>query len=220
MKTSTTCGPLAVLAGIAFASSANAGVISQADLAEVSNQVIDVDGVSTTVSSTPKRLQRKTVNGVTGMGIKGGNVNGEIDKYESMNFSFDAPVVVDGLTIAFLYDDGQFGDQPAEIARVVVDGDAYTLSVTGPTTAVWAGLGLVENISIATEAGGGAWRVSGDDIFGGAISSLTLESGNPGRKAKYADFSFVSLSTAVPAPGTAAMLGLGGLVAVRRRRSA
>ncbi len=217
MKNTIAMGAVVALAGAAV-TSANAGVIDQADLVEgVNFQQLDVDGVTVTVTTDHGNTKRKTVNGVTGVGVSGGAVNGEIDKREALNFEFHSPLVVDEITVAFLYDDGQFGDQPAEVADFVTDLGTYTLQVTGPTTATWTGGGLVENMSIATEAGGGAWTIAGD-LFGGEISSLSLVSGNPGKKAKYADFSFVSLN-AVPAPGSAALMGLGGLAIARRRRA-
>ena len=223
MKTFTTAAAAVVaLSAGSFASTAGAGVINQLDLLEgVTTQNVTFDTVNTTVTTEHGTTKRKTVNGVTGMGVSGGSVNGEIDNCESLTFTFDEAVRVDELVISFLYNDGEFGDQPAEVASIVSNLLAGTLSVTGATTATWTGLGDVENVSVATEAGGGAWRISGDDIFGGAITSLTLSSGNPGWKGKYADFSFVSLSgTPTPTPGATALLGLGGLTLARRRRNA
>lgn len=216
MKTLPLCGAMVALAGLApFAS---AGVLTYTDLGEgLSSQVVDFGGVPTTVTTAYGATKLKTVNGVTGMGISGGTVDGEIDNCESMTFSFDSNVSVDELTISFLYNDHEFGDHPAEVARIVTDDFVGTLTVTGPTTAVWTGGGTVTNVSVATEAGGGAWTLSGD-LFGDDISFLRLESGNPGHKGKYADFSFVSMS-GVPTPGTAALLGLGGALCVRRRRA-
>ncbi|MEQ8770136.1 MAG: hypothetical protein RIB60_06465 [Phycisphaerales bacterium] len=203
---------------VSAAGTAHAGVLTQADLAEgVSYQELAIDGVTVTVTTDDGVTKRKTVNGVTGVGVSGGTVNGEIDTREALNFDFASPLAVDEITIAFLYDNGQFGDHPAEVADFVTDLGTYTLQVTGPTTATWSGGGMVENMSIATEAGGGAWTLSGD-LFGGAISKLSLVSGNPGSQATYADFSFVSLN-AVPTPGAAALLGLGGLALARRRRA-
>ncbi|MEZ6244003.1 MAG: PEP-CTERM sorting domain-containing protein [Phycisphaerales bacterium] len=216
MKTATLL--CAVIGGAFACSTASADVLSYLDLTEgVSSQTLDIGGVQVDVHTSPRVMKLKTVNGITGMGIKDGSVTGEIDGNEYMKFEFDTAVTVDCLEIAFLYDNHQFGDHPAEIARVITDISDDTLMVTGPTTAVWSNSGVVVNLSIATEAGGGYWRISGDDIFGGEITSLKLKSGNPGDKGKYADFSFVKMSV-VPTPGTAFLLGTGALATSRRRR--
>ena len=215
-----TCMILGAIGAAVAAPSALAGILHHSDLALVSNQVVDFDGVQTTVTSTPNPLQRKTVNGVTAIGINKGNVSGEIDGNEKMKFAFDQGMIIDEITIAFLFDDGQFGDQPAEVARISTDQLTGILSVTGPTTATWTANGTVQNLSVATERGAGVWRVFGEDLFGGAITTLELSSGNPGNKARHGDFSFVSLGgTVIPAPGSVALLGMGGLLAARRRRA-
>lgn len=220
MKTFAIIGAVAALTTGSFVSGANAGVITQLDLAEgVTNQNVMLGDVATTVTAQNGFTQRKTVNGITGMGVSRGSVAGEIDGHESLTFDFAEAIFVDELVISFLYDNGQFGDHPAEVARFITDALDATLQVTGPTTANWTGFGTVENVSVATEQGGGAWRLSGEDIFGGPITSLTLLSGNPGDRGHLADFSFVSLSGAVPTPGTAALMGLGGLALARRRRA-
>lgn len=216
MKTRTLCGAVVALAGLApFAS---AGILNQSDLLQgLSSQAVSTGDSIVTVTTTNGVTKRKTVNGVTGMGISGGSVDGEIDGCESMTFAFDAPTTVDELTISFLYNDHEFGDHPAEVAKIIAGDFVGTLTVTSATTAVWTGGGSVTNLSIATEQGGGEWQLTGD-LFGGEISSFTLLSGNKGSQAKYADFSFVSLHT-VPTPGAAALLGLGGVLVTRRRRA-
>ena len=82
-----------------------------------------------TVSADPREFSRKTVGaGVdesTGVGVSGGNVTGEIDpngaggvSSEKISFVWDVPVIVDSLSISFLYPDGQFGDDGNEQALV------------------------------------------------------------------------------------------------------
>ncbi len=216
MKTATLL--CAAVAGVMTCSAANADVITYLDLTEgVSSQTLFVDGVQVDVSTWPRDMQLKTVNGVTGMGIERGAVGGEIDGYEHMKFEFHEDVVINCLEVAFLYDEGEFGDRWAEIARVLTDISDDTLTVTSDTTAVWTNSGTVINLSVANESGGGHWRVEGDDIFGGAVSSVKLKSGNPGFKGKYADFAFVKMGV-VPAPGTAFLFGAGALATARRRR--
>lgn len=213
---------IAAFAGLmlATAASANADVISYTDMAPgFTSQAFPIGDFMVDVTASPGGTQLKTVNGVTAMGVAGGNVNGEIDGSEFMVIAFDAPVIVTSLEIAFLYDNNQFGDHPAEIARVVTDISDDLLSVTGHTSADWTGAGSVVNLSPANEQGGGSWRISGDDIFAGPVTYFMLRSGNAGDRAKYADFSFVSASfRAVPTPGSIAMLGAGTLLIARRRR--
>lgn len=216
MKTATML--CAAVAGAITCSGADAGVIDYLDLTEgVSSQTLFVDGIQVDVSTWPRDMQLKTVNGVTGMGVERGAVSGEIDGWEFMEFEFHEAVVINCLEVAFLYDEGEFGDKWAEIARVLTDISDDTLTVTSDTTAVWTNSGTVINLSIANESGGGHWRIEGDDIFGGAVTKVKLKSGNPGHKAKYADFAFVKMGV-VPTPGTTALLGVGALAAVRRRR--
>ncbi len=216
MKIATTL--CAVVAGAFTCSAANADVISYLDLTEgVSSQTLFVDGVQVDVSTWPRNMELKTVNGVTGMGIDRGAVDGEIDGWEFMKFEFDQAVTINRLELAFLYDEGEFGDRWAEIARVLTDISDDTLTVTSDTTAVWTNSGVVVNLSVANEQGGGYWQISGDDIFGGAVTKVKLKSGNPGFLGKYSDFSFVKMGV-VPAPGTAFLFGAGALATARRRR--
>jgi hypothetical protein len=212
-----------VLTAAAFAASAapvESFSLGQHEISTGVNSMLIGKGVMDVLATTSVRdFARKTVNGVTGVGVRGGSVSGEIDREEVVSFYFDGPVAVSELQISFLYDNGQFGDNPAEKALISTDLGDFYLSVVGPDTAAWTGSGTSENLSLATEAGGGHWRLSGENIFGGAITELHLSSGNPGKGGRFGDFSFVSLNAGlVPTPGAVALLGLGGLTAAKRRR--
>jgi MYXO-CTERM domain-containing protein len=86
-----------------------------------------------------------------------------------------------------------FNSLPARITVTLADGSSYIASTTGPTDFV----GFISN--------------------GAAISSLTMAASDtaPGDIYVTAD----NMYFGVPAPGCAALVGLAGLVAGRRRRN-
>ena len=56
-------------------------------------------------------------------------------------------------------------------------------------------------------------------LFGGPITQMKLDPVDEGAWPFFSEFTFKGMTiTAVPAPGTVALAGLGGLAAVRRRR--
>lgn len=181
---------------------------------------ISSGGVSITADAAPRAFKAKTVNSVTGVGISGGAVDGEIDGDESISFSFSKPVRITSFSVAHLYAKPHFGDNPDEVATVDVGFASYDLAVTSTTTALWGGFGSVLNDSVASEAGGGAWTVFGSDLFGGLVTDITFRSGNPGSQGKYSDFTFVQLGfEVIPLPSAAglALVGLGAAASLRRR---
>lgn len=185
--------------------------------------------------SSPRVFAHKSNLGFTGLGVKNGHVNGEIDgKGESITVTFAAPVILSEIVLGHLFAVGNYGDQVSEVARIEVLGAADTfvagdLGVVTATTATWSGSdGAVTNLSPGLQGSGGLWAIA--DPFGTlaveAIRFYPITVGSA-KKAHNSDFSFVSLSgaaapgTAVPEPGTAALLGLGlgGLAVAGRRRA-
>lgn len=184
--------------------------------------------------SSPRAFAHKSNLGFTGLGVKGGYVSGEIDgKGESITVTFAAPVILSEIVLGHLFAVDNYGDQVSEVARIEVLGtaDAFVagdLSVVTGTVATWSGSdGVVTNLSPGLEGSGGLWAIA--DPFGTlAVQAIRFHPITVGsaRKAHNSDFSFVSLSgaaagTAVPEPGTAALLGLGlgGLAVAGRRRA-
>lgn len=178
----------------------------------------DVGSVHIDSVSYSGTFKAKTVGGVTGVGVSGGSVDGEIDNDEYILFSFSSPVYVTSLSLAHLYTAGHYGDLVNEIARVETNLGSFDLEAASAYAGLWSGLGTVINDSAAIEGHGGAWTVFGDDIFGGPITWLRLQSGNPGGSPK-GDYGFVAMSVAlVPGPAAFPLLLTLALIGGRRRR--
>lgn len=161
-------------------------------------------------------------------------VNGEIDTGPSVFFTFDEAVTLSELTVAWLFPDGQYGDNGDEVASFrtydAADNvlDTFTLRATGFTTAVFSAPGVVTNLHRAEAPDDGVWRIAGLDLFG-AFTKLELSGSlltNTSGNSSGSDFSFVSArgATVVPVPAALPMfiLGIGaiGLVAKRRKKRA
>ena len=215
---------------------------SSIDVPGLPTQTFVFGSTSMDVVADPRAFSRKTVgtgaNVSTGVGIAGGNVDGEIDPNgaggaisESISFLWDDPVVIDSLNISFLYPSGEFGDvvnERALISVLPVIGPEilYYLTATGATTGTWTGGGLLSNVTLAQDgspgpAGGGEWNVSGD-LFGQPIIALVLRSGSasPGASKK-SDFSFVALegsNVSVPEPSALALMFAAALTVLGLRR--
>jgi hypothetical protein len=219
----------AILLQAACAVSAHALTIKAADVpAGVSSAT--VKGVA--FESAPRAFQHKSNLGFTGLGIRGGYVDGEIDlDGESITIRFGEPTVLSDLVLGHLFKNGNFGDTVSEVARVeVLDTPgkflAGDLSVITGTTATWSAAdgGAVTNLSPGLDDHGGLWSIA--NPFGNlAVKTLKLYAVQVGGKkdASNSDFSFGSLTGGVqpvPEPGTALLLGAGiiGLAAAGRAR--
>lgn len=157
-------------------------------------------------------------------------VNGEIDTGPSVFFSFDQAVSLTEFTVAWLFPNGQYGDNGDEVAsfRTYDAGNnvlnTFTLRATGFTTAIFSAPGVVTNLHQAKSPDDGVWRISGDDLFGTFTklelsgSLLTNTSGN----ASGSDFSFMSArgATVVPVPAALPLMvfGLGAIGMIARKR--
>lgn len=181
-----------------------------------------------------KTFTQKTKAGISGLGVSGGRTNDEIDIDETIGMGWSNGLVITSFAVGVLYNGPEFGDW-AEKARVTarngdtVVGTGYLqVDATNNTLATFTGTGFgtVINLSPATENGGGGWQVT--NPFGNAlVTSLhftALESALCGTQTRCTNQSDYTLSsvTAVPEPGTYAMLaaGLGVLGFVARRRKA
>ena len=201
---------------------ANALTVNYTDLTPGLSSV-NLPGLGTATGTT--NFQDKTVSGVTGVGVSGGSVPGEISfnsngTVQNITFTFTNPQIIQDFTIAFLYLQDIFADSHNEIAGTA-DLTGYTLTVTGATSATWSGAGaVVTNLSTAgATSGGGEWKVS--NPFGNtAISALEFYpiSNGGGNSSANSDFSFVQLNT-VPEPGILTLLGSGliSLIAFRKK---
>lgn len=179
-------------------------------------------------------FQKKSQDGITGVGIAGGRTAGEIDIGETLTGSFSKEVIVSSLNLALLFDGPEYNDVK-EVAKMLVsfaDGGtaSYYLTATGVHTAAWTGEGTVLSIgSGAVDGGTGAWQIN--NPFGTrSVDSIvfTAVKGYPKSNChscdNQSDYTFVSMTVmAVPEAHTSAMMFAGlfmiGGLAARRMKS-
>lgn len=209
-----------LLGAFGLVHAAQAGLIGDSPLPEgIDNTSMLINNVNVSVSSFGGMFKEKSAGGFTGTGVYDGASNIEIENQEYLLITFDAPVLITKLSVAHLFKAHTYDDLWDESAKFETDAGTFLLIASGVTTADWNGLGTVFNDSPSLHGQGGAWTVAGDDIFGGAITSLKIMSGNPGPLTKYGDFTFRQLEFSVlPAPGALMALSLFGLIPSRRRR--
>lgn len=169
-----------------------------------------------------------TDQGISGRGILGGAAGGEIGVGETLVMDLGASYTIKSFQLGLVYDGPEFGD-PNEVAQVsFFDGansslGAYTLTITGTTTASWTGPGTVSNLSPADQPGAGHWKVDDLNIANVSKIEFTALSQCFVRSVQGCsnDSDFIVTSvTAVPEPGTYAMFlaGLGALGFIAKRR--
>lgn len=142
---------------------------------------------------------------------------------------FNLSLLVSNITLA-----GADGD--GAIVLTDVDGDTLTADLTGTfvVTPIGAGLvnltysGALSNVFFNDTGAGGSSldgsTGSASTAFGasepyiGALVQLTIANVNVFQSDWFGKFSEVDAQIIVPAPASVALLGLGGLVATRRRR--
>jgi hypothetical protein len=212
---------VAAFAAAATLGSAQATTITQADLTQGATTV-SAGGL--TATATGGSFFHKTVAGVTGVGINGPTVPGEITQGENIKFDSATTQFLFSFEVTFLFPNGFQGDTVNEVALLGLADPAasITLTATSPTTATLAGaVGTVTLESVANNSGAGEWLVNLTSPV--AFKHITFAPDPGGSNAAQGDFAFVSMTfaPAVPEVSTWAMMMLGfmgvGFMAYRRK---
>jgi len=206
---------LALALTLAVAPQATAFTIAEADLPDAGTHV---DLGFAQVDAVGNVFDRKVGGTVTGVGIAGGYVGGEIDTAgESIVFTFGEASVITSLDLTYLFQSPNHEDAANEAARILARaGDATyegILQVVDGTSATWSfvGGGAVTTVSVPTTAGEGWFSIA--NPFGDlGIDALELLPVNASGNGDYrnADYAFVGLAgRPVPEPGTVLLVGAG-----------
>lgn len=214
-----------LIAGAAFtcASAARADVVSYTQLGTGSTAAL----TNYNAAATGGNFVQKDFDGVSGVGVGGGSVDGEIDGNEKITFTSTAGTqLLTSFTVAFLYAANQFGDNVNEFAQVTLGGGptlVLEVDTTGSATLTGSsGYTITNTMNAGAVGGGGYWTVN----LTNALAFNSLEFGtvapNGGADAAHGDYAFVNFTTAVPEPSTWAMMMLGfaglGFLTYRRRQ--
>jgi hypothetical protein len=190
-----------------------------------------------TLTSTGGNFTKATSGGINPtqyIGVSGGAVANEVDRSQKITLGFaDSGAVISEIVLGMIFLEGEAGDKKNEAVQLQTLGGgcnvglaACILSASG-TSAVWRGasVGIGNVLSPATGGNGGIFKITnpfGSDLinqlhFMPFLTSLSTTANN-------SDFGLVSITyttTAIPEPGTLALVGLGmlGLALAGRRRA-
>lgn len=173
--------------------------------------------------------------GFQGAGVSplsgGERTPGEIDIGETIKGSFSQAVQIKSFSVGLLFNGPEYNDvkEKAVVSVMYADNSkaSFSLIATGDRSATWSVPGITVNmLSQATAGKGGAWSVV--NPFGNKlVKSIAFgaDYGTAGCRGctNQSDYTFMSVTAAVPEPETYAML-LAGLAAigamVRRKKKA
>jgi len=209
---------------LAATGAANAGKLAYTDIAEgLERQIVMVDGVAVEVLSQPRGTAYED-GGTGGVGVYGGGADTEVGLADYLQFSFDSAVNLTRLDINKLFSSAASSDSINEGITVTTDNGTYTFVAHDTSANSVIALpdigGDIINLSSPDDSGSGRWKFRGDALFGGPITFLRIEPDVPGIfPSVSSDFTFMGLNfNPVPTPGSMALLGLGGIATLRRRR--
>lgn len=149
---------------------------------------------------------------------------GEIDVGEMIVATFSQAIKITNFKVGLLFDGPEYGDvnEKAKITVTYANNSVadFYLTAVGRKKATWSGIGgSVANLSPAKSDAGGAWSVDANPFGNALVKSISFGATNGvcgkagGACNNQSDYTFYSVTAAIPEPETYAML-LAGLAAV------